>query len=92
MRPAVAAARAAVLGVAVNLVRLSPTVCLAVRLTLPAGAGPAPELSASEFTETRLVPTTPDGLRAMWEELGAEMTVNAAGALAWWEDGFMGRR
>ena len=86
VRPSVAAGRAAVLGVAVNLVRLSPTVCIAVRVALPPGAGPAAVLSASEFTETRLVPVTPGGLRVMWEELGADMTVNAAGALAAWED------
>jgi 8-oxo-dGTP pyrophosphatase MutT (NUDIX family) len=92
VRPAVAAARATVLGVGVNLVRLSPTVCIAVRLALPPAAGPAAALSASEFTETRLVPATPQGLGVMWEQLGADMTVNAAGALAAWEDAGGGRR
>jgi len=75
-----------------NLVRLSPTVCIAVRLALPPSAGPAAVLSASEFTDTRLVPATPEGLRVMWEEVGADMTVNAAGALAAWEDAGAGRR
>jgi 8-oxo-dGTP pyrophosphatase MutT (NUDIX family) len=92
VRPSVAAGRAAVLGVAVNLVRLSPTVCVAVRLALPPGAGRAAVLSASEFTETRLVPATQEGLRVMWEALGADMTVNAAGALAAWEDAGRDRR
>jgi hypothetical protein len=90
VRPSVAAGRAAVLGVGVNLVRLSPTVCMLVRLALPPAsarsAGAAAGLSASEFTETRLIPATAEGLRVMWEELGADMTVNAAGALAAWED------
>ena len=63
-----------------------------VRLSLPRGRGSAAVLSASEFTETRLVPATPEGLRVMWEALGADMTVNAAGALAAWEDAGAGRR
>jgi hypothetical protein len=71
------------LGVSLNLLRWSPTLCAEARIALDA----PPEglsLSGEEFSDALLVPATPAGLERLWTRR-EPLAPPAVGALALWE-------
>jgi hypothetical protein len=71
------------LGVAVNLLRWSPTLCAEARVELGAPPQGLP-LSGEEFRDVLLVPATPAGLESLWTRR-EPLAPPAVGALALWE-------
>ena len=78
------AAGARLQGLTMNMLRLSPTISVEIRIDLPRPPDRADLLSAAEFSEAILVEATRDGLAGLWG--GAlPLAPPAAGALALWE-------
>lgn len=76
------------LGVSLNLLRWSPTLCAEARIAL-AEPPRDPELSDREFSDALLVPATPAGLERLWTR-PEPLAPPAVGALALWERGRAG--
>jgi 8-oxo-dGTP pyrophosphatase MutT (NUDIX family) len=87
LRREVRPAELRVLGVAFDLLRLRPDVCLHLRLTEDDVDGSQLTLPGDEFSRVELVPLIPAGLADWWEgHPPASVTAAAAGALALLED------
>ena len=71
-------------GLTMNMLRMSPTISVEIRIALDAPPGGADLLSPAEFGEQVLVEATPDGVARLWRA-GAALAPPAAGALALWE-------
>ncbi len=71
-------------GLTMNMLRLSPTISVEIRIPLPAPPDGTDLLSEAEFAEQALVEATPGGVARLWRE-GAALAPPAAGALALWE-------
>jgi hypothetical protein len=82
--PAAVRRDARLLGVSMNMLRLSPTISVHLRVAAPAPPAPQGLLAPGEFAEAVLVEATPAGLEALWrgEPL---LAPPAAGTLALWE-------
>lgn len=75
---------ARLLGVSMNMLRLSPTVAVHLRVAAPAPPDPAGLLAPGEFAEAVLVEATPAGLEDLWRNEPL-LAPPAAGSLALWE-------
>jgi hypothetical protein len=74
---------ARLLGVSLNLLRLSPTISLELPIEVERPPDRAGLLAGDEFTESILVPATRRGLAEAWAD--PRLAPPAAGALALWE-------
>ena len=75
---------ARLLGVSMNMLRLSPTVAVHLAVAAPAPPDPAGLLAPGEFAEAVLVEATPAGLEDLWRNEPL-LAPPAAGSLALWE-------
>ena len=75
---------ARLLGVSMNMLRLSPTVAVHLSVAAPAPPDPAGLLAPAEFAEAVLVEATPAGLEDLWRNEPL-LAPPAAGSLALWE-------
>ncbi len=71
-------------GLTMNVLRLSPTISVEIRIPLAEPPERADLLSPDEFAGQVLVEATPRGLARLWRD-GRELAPPAAGALALWE-------
>ncbi len=78
------AATARLQGLTMNLLRLSPTISVEIRIPLERPPGGVDLLSPAEFAGQVLVEATPRGVAGLWRH-GAALAPPAAGALALWE-------
>lgn len=76
--------RARLLGVTMNLLRLSPSISVQIRIESPRPPVAADLLAPEEFAEALLVEASPRGLERLWREERL-LAPPAAGALALWE-------
>lgn len=76
--------RARLLGLTMNLLRLSPSISVQIRIESPRAPVAADLLSAEEFAEAILVEASPRGLERLWRKERL-LAPPAAGALALWE-------
>lgn len=71
-------------GITMNMLRLSPTISVEIRVPLARSPARADLLAPAEFAEQVLVEATPRGLAGLWRRERA-LAPPAAGALALWE-------
>ena len=78
------AASARLQGLTMNMLRLSPTISVEIRVALPRPPDAAGLLAREEFSGATLVEATPEGLARVWAA-PEPVAPPAAGALALWE-------